>query len=223
MPRRVAVTGRLSPIIGRAARRAARLIVSGAVASSVVLRSAAPIAAHGEPILQLSADRIQPGATIEVRGDLGTGEAFEVALVAKADGSRRLIGTITTVDEGHFQSFVTIPADAIPGDYLFEVAVDLNVVRAPLTIAGSPVDAGGGGEGPDRGDGLIVPLPSGFGAAGGANASIPTAPFSPSGASASTRAGRSPIDGALVVGGAVLLAIALLGVLRVTGRRRSGN
>jgi hypothetical protein len=212
----------LSPIIRRAARRAARLIVSAAVASAIVLWSAAPVAAPGELILQLSAERIQPGATIEVRGDLGTGEAFEVALVAKADGSRRLIGTITTVDEGHFQSYVTIPADAIPGDYLFEVAADLTVVRAPLTIAGSPIDPGGGGDGPDRGDGLIVPLPSGFGAGGGANASNPTAPFSPSGGSGSTRAGRSPIDGALVVGGAALLAIALLGVLRLTVRRRSG-
>ncbi len=187
-------------------------------------------AAHGQLILQLGAERVQPGGTIEVRGDLGVGEAFEVALIAKADAGRRLIATIPAIDEGHFQAYVTIPADTPTGDYLVEVAVDLSVVRAPLTIVGSAiVGADGVGDGPDHADPLIGPMPSmlaggtGPGAGGAPVARTSGASTTGSTVPVSTRVGRSPIDGALIVGIAALASIALVGGLRIIGRRRSAR
>ncbi|HEY3164531.1 MAG TPA: hypothetical protein VGJ71_09235 [Candidatus Limnocylindrales bacterium] len=174
--------------------------------------------AHGELILQLGAEQVQPGGSIEVRGDLGTGESFEVALISKADGSRRLIATIPAVEEGHFQTFVTIPADLAPGAYLLEVAVDLIVARAPLSVAGSPITGEGGGDGPDHADPLVQPMPGSSPAVGGANGAGLTGSAAP-GTPASTRAGRSALDGLVIVAVAVLGAAALAVVLRLAGRR----
>ena len=187
--------------------------------SLLIFSGAGSARAHGALILQLGADRIQPGAAIEVRGDLGTGDRFEVALIAKADGSRRVIGTIPAIDEGHFQAYVTIPSDVVPGDYLLEVAVDLIVARAPLAVAGSPVD-GGAPDGPDHADPLLQPMPgssTGSGGAGAGGGAVSPAPAAP----ASVRNGRSPLDGVVIVVAAIGGAAALAVALRLTGRRRA--
>ena len=174
-------------------------------------------AAHDDVLLQLSAERIQPGGTVEVRGDLGAGESFEVALIAQTDGSRRVIATIPAIEEGHFQAFVVVPANTSAGDYLVEVAVDLTAVRASLTIAGSPIGAEGG-EGPEQEEGLVQPLPSGFGGREPASA----APGVEATESNSARIDRPSFDGAVVIGAAgILAAAALLGGLRLRKRRRS--
>ncbi|MEO5939914.1 MAG: hypothetical protein ABIZ72_03190 [Candidatus Limnocylindrales bacterium] len=174
-------------------------------------------AAHDDVLLQLSAERIQPGGTVEVRGDLGVGESFDIVLISEADGSRRVIASISATEEGHFQSFVVVPADVSAGDYLVEVAVDLTTVRAPLTVAGSPIDAAGG-DGPEQEEGLVQPLPSGFG--GGRPASA--APVIDATEPGSTGVDRSSIDEAVVIGLGGLLAVTLLGGLRLHTRRRSG-
>jgi hypothetical protein len=175
--------------------------------------SAAPVAAHGQLILELGSERIQPGGLIEIRGDFGVGEVLEVALISKADGSRRLIATISAVEDGPFQSYVTLPADVPVGDYLLEVAVDLSVVRAPLTVAGSP-----------EVDGLVQPLGSGA-AGGGAGAgglgtrSSDTAlPGRPQ--PTSTRTGRAPVDGLLIIVVATAIAIGALIAIRLVARGR---
>jgi hypothetical protein len=210
----------------RAARHAVRAFLLSP-AFAVVLAGGAT--AHGQFMLQLGAERVQPGGAIEVRGDLGAGEAFEVALIAKADGGRRLIATIPATEEGHFLTYVTVPSDVPVGDYLLEVAVDLSVIRAPLTVAGSPI-TGEVGDGPDHADPLNQPMSSGLGSGNGAGAGAPAAGPRGSGATttggpsqAATRVGRSPIDGALVVGLAALASIALVGGIRLIGRRRSAR
>jgi methionine-rich copper-binding protein CopC len=183
-------------------------VVAAVVAAAVA--ATGPAAAHGETILQLGAERIQPGGQVEVRGDLGAGEAFEVALISKADGSRRLIATIAATEEGHFQSYVTIPADLATGDYLVEVAVDLTAARAPLAIVGAPQT---GGEEPDQGDGLAQPMPTVGPVAAGA--SVPVVP-SEAGAA---RVAAAQIDGVVVGVAVAVLAIGILAGLRVLGRR----
>jgi hypothetical protein len=219
----------------RAARHAVRAFLLSP-AFAVVLAGGAT--AHGQFILQLGAERVQPGGAIEVRGDLGVGEAFEVALIAKADGGRRLIATIPATEEGHFLTYVTVPSDVPVGDYLLEVAVDLSVIRAPLTVAGSPI-TGEVGDGPDHADPLIQPMSSRLGGGTGTGAGAAVAPGAGGGAAAaagasagpaaggaipvSTRTRRSPIDGALVVGLAALASIALVGGLRIIGRRHSAR
>jgi hypothetical protein len=179
-----------------------------------VAATATSVTAHGQVTLQLGAERIEPGGSIEVRGDLGTGEVFEVALVAKADGSRRVIGTIPAIEEGHFQSYVTLPADVTAGDYLVEVAVDSTVARAPLTIAGVPILPGG--EAPDRDEPLGAPIPSGLGPAADNDATVP-------GAGAPAGSERSPLEGVTVLSVALVLGIGLLALLRLAGLRRSAH
>jgi hypothetical protein len=116
--------------------------------------------AHGEPAFQLGSERVAPGDVVEVRGDLGVGSSVAIVLINTADGTRRSIASLADFEEGHFQGYVTIPADLAAGDYLVEAGVDSVTLRAPLTVAGSPV--GGGGERPDQDEPLIVPLPSGW-------------------------------------------------------------
>jgi hypothetical protein len=199
--------------------RAPGRAILGAFAALAALAIATPVAAHGEYILQLGADRIQPGGAIEVRGDLGTGEAFEVALVSKLDGSRRVIATIPAVEEGHFQTYVTVPADVPTGDYLLEVAVDLTVIRAPLAIAGTPITGSGEeGSGPDH-DPLVGPMPTGAGA--GVVAGSSAAPNAP--AASDLRGTRSPLDGASILAGALAAAVVLLAALRLGARRRASG
>lgn len=201
----------------RAAHRAARrfLAVAAAIAAATVV-VAGGAGAHGETFFQLGAERIQPGATVEVRADLGAGDAFEITLIAKSDGTRRSLGTVPATEEGHLEGYLTIPADVPAGDYLVELAYDVIVMRAPLTIAGAPVTGEQGG-GPDRGDGLLVPIGSAASAPSAAAASL--APSTPT----STRASREPIDGLLIaviaIGGAALLVVGL----RLANRSRGAT
>lgn len=191
-----------------------RLASVGVIAWLLVLFGSSPVAAHGELTLELGAERVQPGGSIEVRGDLGSGEAFEVSLIASADGSRRVIATIPTIDEGHFQSYVTVPADLAGGDYLVEVAVGLSVARAPLVVAGPPVD-GGGGAGPEQEEGLVQPMPSGFGVGPGVVARGPN----PADSSAATNQGDRYSNVAVLA--AALIAAAGIAVgLRIVRRAR---
>jgi hypothetical protein len=178
----------------------------------LIAATVTPVIAHGEVTLQLGAEQIQPGGSIEVRGDLGTGEVFEVALVARADGSRRVVGTISAIEEGHFQSYVTFPADVATGDYLVEVSVDLTVARAPLTIAGVPIMPGG--EPPSRDEPLGQPMPSGPGHAADNDPNVSTA-------GAPARPERSLIQGVAVLLIAGILGVGLLTLLRLAGLRRS--
>ena len=193
-----------------------RLASVGVVAWLLVAFGSSPVVAHGELTLELGAERIQPGGSIEVRGDLGNGEAFDVSLIAKADGSRRMIATIPAIEEGHFQAFVTIPADVAVGDYLVEVAVGVSVVRAPLTVAGSPVD-GGDGAGPEQEEGLLQPLPSGFGT--GAGVVAPSARPADSSA-AGNQGGRASIGGVAVLAVAVIAAVGILAGIGAGARAR---
>jgi hypothetical protein len=132
-------------------------------------------------------------------------------LISVTDGSRRLLGTIPAVEEGHFQANVIVPADVPLGDYLLEAGVQNVAIRAPLSIAGTPIVGEGGAGGPDQADALIQPAPS-AGSAGPAKPAIP--------------AGRTSADsdwGPLGAIGAVMIAafgaIGLLAALRVRARR----
>jgi len=215
VPRRVAVVTAHPAGLPRAAtridlrRKAATLVAAFLVilgAAAVVARGAA---AHGELVLQLGTERIQPGGTVEVRGDLGTGERFEIALISKANGSRQTLGTAPATEEGHLLVNVVIPATIATGDYLLEVGVDSIAMRAPLTVAGQPI-ATEGGEGPDRADSLIQPVAS-AGLAAPPPGRPATTPDRPRNASA--------VEALAIVGAFALSAVIVLGGLRWAMRR----
>jgi hypothetical protein len=218
----------MSHRVERAVRRTARSAVSGGTVRGVVavmvavwlgMLATAPVAAHGESFFQLGAERIEPGGQVEVRADLGAGDRFEVTLISKADGSRRTLGTFPATEEGHLQTWLTIPVDVPAGDYLVELAYDLTVLRAPLTVAGSPLPGGDEGQLPGQDDGFGPPA-SGSGAPGGPIAAQPSpGPAAPEDGEG-VRGRRDGIDGPVSVGIALLAAVALLGVLRLSGWRR---
>jgi hypothetical protein len=187
-----------------------------AMAAVIWISGAVPVAAHGELVFQLGSERAAPGDVVEVRGDLGAGSTVEIVLISTADGTRRSIATLVDFEEGHFQAYVTIPADQPAGDYLVEAGTESVAVRAPLTIAGSAAEQGG--ERPDQDEPLLAPLPSGW--AGYALATPATADS----AGPAVDKGRRdalplpPIVIALLV---VLGMLALLAGLRLAGRARS--
>ena len=151
----------MANLLERAVRRAARSAVprsllGGFVAAVVpLILAVAPVAAHGETFFQLGAERVQPGGSVEVRADLGAGEAFDLTLIGRGDGARRFLATLAATEEGHLQTYLTIPADVAAGEYLVEIAYDVTVLRAPLTVAGAPI-AGEEGQLPGQDEGIGV-------------------------------------------------------------------
>jgi hypothetical protein len=197
----------------RAVLRAARMLVPAmALAAAGTIATGAPALGHGETFFQVGAERIQPGGQVEIRFDLGTGDAFEIALVSKADGSRRVIATVGATEEGHYQGYVTVPSDVPAGDYLVEAAVDLVVARAPLTVAGPPIVDGAGGAPEHEG----FPQPSGV--AGGLDGTTRSAAPTTAAVSTSVRGQRDSAESLAIVGVATVAAVALVGALRL--RRR---
>jgi hypothetical protein len=218
----------MSILVQRAARRAARSVVSRpevvrrprrVMIALVLAASAAALAstsavAHGELFFQLGAERVQPGGTVEIRADLGAGEAFDVTLISKADGGRRFIATLPAAEEGHLQSFLTIPANVPAGDYLVEVAFDLTVLRTSLTVAGSPVGEDGQQPGQDDGLNPRVPLSSAL------PEPEPASSLQARASGPAVTGARSPTDAIAVAAVAAGIAIGLVMVLRFTARRR---
>ena len=196
-------------------RAARRFVTTAAIAAAVLVLMTAPVAAHGELVFQLGAERAAPGDVVEVRGDIGAGDSVEIALISKADGARRSIATLTDVEEGHFQSYVTIPADLPAGDYLVEAGSESIAVRAPLAVVGF-ADLGGG-EQRDQDETLLAPVPSNR--AGYAVETPPAgAPIGPVAAGGRESWAIPPV----VIAGLLLLgAIGLLGALRLATRGRT--
>jgi hypothetical protein len=183
--------------------------------AALVIVIAAPAFAHGELIFQLGAERIEPGGSVEIRGDVGAGTSVEIVLIGKSDGSRRSLGTLADFEDGHFQGYVTIPADVAVGEYLLEAGTESIAVRAPLVVAGAAIV--GGGERPGQDEPLVAPMPSGLG--GPAVATLQ--PGTPLGAVGTGSRDSWPIPPVVVAGLLVIVVGVLLVGLRLRGRTRA--
>ena len=186
-----------------------RLSVALGLVVFLMLGPGSVAVAHGERTIELGSDRVQPGGAVEVRADLGSGEMFEIALISKDDGSRRVISTVPATEDGHFHGYVTVPADVLPGDYLVEASADLAVARVQLTVAGAPIADGLGG-GPER-EGFAPAVAS----QGGAGAGEPSARSA--GGAAPAASATAPRDG--VQGLAIMASAGLVAIVLVTGLR----
>ena len=180
----------------------------------VALGAGSRVLAHGEETLELGAERVQPGGTVEVRGDLGTGERFEVALISQVDGSRWVVGTIDALEEGHVDGYVTVPPETPAGDYFVEVTaegvVDAATMRARIAIAGSPI--GSDGERPDQADGLPGPATSSFPGGGPAAVGVLPSRSGPVDAPAEPEVAPNRLAIATVAAGVVgVLALVVIG------------
>jgi methionine-rich copper-binding protein CopC len=125
------------------------------------LLAAGPALAHGdEPRLEISAESLNPGDLLEIRG---VDFEFEEAITLSFVGAQVEIplGVVIADTEGVFQIGVTLPADLPPGTYTVHVRTDDHVVKSPVINVWGSADLGGGEEGPwEEGDGLLAPMPT---------------------------------------------------------------
>ena len=194
--------------------------VSGAIRSVValtigiawLLAFAGAASAHGGvPTLQLQVDRINPGGSVELRGDMTGDEPVDVSLRA-GDGSTLALGQIETDWEGHFVTAVTIPADVAAGTYIVRVASPFEEATTRLVVAGPPLLPDAEGQPLGRDEALAGPV-AGASAPAGQSATQWTPP---PGADSSVR-----VIGAVVVVALVLVLAFAFGTLARRRTRRS--
>jgi hypothetical protein len=202
----------------RAALRVARSVLSAAAAVAIVVLSAVgPAAAHGELLFQVGPERVAPGGVIEVRGDFGAGDSVEIVMISRADDARRSIATVVDFEEGHFQSYLTVPVDLPAGDYVVEAVSETITMRAQLTVAGVAIAAGG--ERPNQDEALVGTLPSG---GTGSTVETPAAGIPTGAVVPATGPDAWPIPPVVIAALFLLGAVGLLAGLRLAGRLRSG-
>jgi hypothetical protein len=172
------------------------------------------VSAHGGvATFQLGAERINPGGTIEVSGDMTTDDPVVLTLVADADGAARPITTLTALDEGHFRAFVDLPGDVPGGSYTVTASNGLDFASVPLVIAGGPVADGEQGQRPGQDEAFAGALPSPGGAPGTVSLGAPQPLRTPA------NAGQAADKRSIVV--VVVAAIGLAFVLGTVARSRT--
>jgi hypothetical protein len=136
-------------------------IAWSAAASAAALLLAPPVLAHGDETVSVAEPAVvAPGDGLGVRADLIASGPIGLSLVG-ADGTRVEVGIVEETDDGHFERFVTVPADMPAGHWTLVATADgASVASTTFEIAGSAA-ADVGGQGPrDDDDGLLAPLPS---------------------------------------------------------------
>jgi hypothetical protein len=184
-----------------------RAAIPLAVALVLVLAAAEAVVAHGgSPGLIAEPNPVNPGGTVEVRGDnLGSDEAVSIVLIA--DGREIALVSATTDGEGHLTVFATVPADLPVARYSIQAQTESGYAAGgSIELAGVPiVGQQGGGDPYERGP--IASVPAVQPPAGPA-----TVPMSAPGAQPTAAAD------VLVLVAALVLPLAL--VLGVVGWRR---
>lgn len=127
----------------------------------ISLLAAAPAYAHGdEPRLEISADSLNPGDLLEIRGvDFEFEEEISLSLIgAETDIP---LGVVTGDTEGVFLLSMQLPADLAEGTYTVQATTDDHVVASPPINVWGSAELGGGEEGAwEEGDSLLAPMPT---------------------------------------------------------------
>lgn len=121
-----------------------------------------PTLAHsGQPRLEISAERMNPGGVVDVRGVEFDYEQ-SVTLYLERTGIVVQLGEVVTDLEGVFVYIAVLPVDLPEGVYNIRAATSHHDVLSPaLTVQGAPILAEGGGQGErDEDDGLLAPMPT---------------------------------------------------------------
>jgi hypothetical protein len=184
-----------------------------ALAVAILLAVTAPAAAaHGGfPGLIAEPDPVNPGGTVEIRGDnLGSDEAVEIVVINNRE-SIALVAA-TTDGEGHLTVIATMPADLPVGRYTIQARTEGGYAAGgTVELAGVPiVDQGANGDPYERGPIGVIPSAATSPAtlAGGGPVAPPPLPS------------RQPTvaSDAFILGAALLLPIAI--VVGLVARRR---
>jgi hypothetical protein len=189
-------------------------IASAVVAAAVLVAVFVPSAfGHGGvPTLQVTAERVHPGGTLDLLGDMTTEGPVDIQLVAPAEADVWSLGSVEADYEGHFRSFLIVPADVPVGEYRVRAQMATEQATTSIVVAGPPI-AGEDGQLPGQDEAF---------AGAAASAAGPTA--QPVSGPASGVVQRTTPPGAdipttlLVVAAVVALAVLLGTVLRSRGR-----
>jgi hypothetical protein len=117
-----------------------RSLSAAAATLFVWLIAAGPVAAHdGLPGLLAAPDPVNPGGTVEIRGDnLGSDESVAIALVL--DGGEVALASGVTDGEGHLLVYAVIPADVPVATYVLRAqAVSGYAATGTIELAGVPL------------------------------------------------------------------------------------
>jgi hypothetical protein len=98
----------------------------------------------GVATLQLGSERVHPGGTLEILGDMTAEGPVDIRIVAAAGGDARKLGVASADETGHFQAFLTVPGDLAVGSYLISAHSSSDEARTPVAIVGAPVGDDGG-------------------------------------------------------------------------------
>ncbi len=139
------------------------LLLACALLAALVCAPTATHAHDGDPRLELSFNRLNPGAPLEVRGvNLAPESPITVKLVGLE--SEFWLGEAIGDAHGDFMQAFILPSELAAGHYtVLAVSPDNLIVSAPLDIAGAPMPADDeGGELREEEDPLLATLPPGW-------------------------------------------------------------
>ncbi len=114
----------------------------------------------GEPRLEISLERINPGGTVEIRGvDFDFEESVTLSLIST--NIEIPLNELTTDVEGIFTQSVVLPADLPVGEYNFRAQTDHEVVMSStLTVWGVAVEDQESNGIQDQSDVQFEPMPT---------------------------------------------------------------
>ena len=197
-----------------------RTIILQALCLLIALLVTTPaLADGGDPRLEISVERLNPGGVVDVRGvDFEFEELVSLALIGP--GVELSLGEITTNVEGQFIHIVVIPSDLPEGTYYFRGTTSRRwVISPPLTVWGTAI-AEDGGQGPrDEDDSLLAPMPT-FAPGvvpGVASASAPIASSVPAEAPSVSSGWTASANVLMLTGLIVLVALVVLAL----GKKRT--
>jgi hypothetical protein len=138
---------------------------------TLLLCFATPAFAHGgDPRLEISADRLNPGSALDVRGvDFEFEEKVTLDLVGPQGVTS--FGTVLADTEGIFLLTITLPFDLVEGTYVLRATTDDHQLESPpITVSGSADTEQG--QQRELEEPLLAPMPT---VAAGVATSIPPA------------------------------------------------
>lgn len=187
-----------------------------AIALAFCLSTKSAASAHaGEPRLEISVDRLNPGGVLDVRGVAFDYEEV-VTLVLIGSHAEISLGEIVANVDGEFIHIVTLPTDLTEGTYYVRGTSSHHwTISPPLTVWGTALQEGGGQGEREEQDGLLAPMPT-YPPAAAATALVEPIP--------------APVEAPSVPSGwvtrALMLVVLLAFVAVVTsrlGRKRTGQ
>lgn len=138
-----------------------RLIMAGIFSITLALILTTYARAHATtPRLEISAERVNPGGVVDLRG-VGFDYEEAVTLYLERPGIVVQLGNVSADTEGIFLHIAILPVDLPEGVYNVRGVTEHHDVLSPaLTVQGPAIVEGGGQGERDEDDGLLAPMPT---------------------------------------------------------------